>query len=375
MGRPKRILQNELPYHLTSRTVDGLYGFMPHISQMNEEFQAALMAEWKGQNKPTRKSSIQRLAQKAAQMFFTPSERNAQKGIDRPRYDSEAVMLKAREERLRERQEKSKKHKSGKKKNKSKKKSNQASNSPPPKRKSARKYSKAWFANQLQDEKRAEKAQFMFKYFSRELIIAIVVMALWEIIKMGFQLHHFVLMGNHYHMLGTAAKATIDKIMHKFNWFIAKQMNLVLGRKGAFFAERYKSNIVGTDELGAVMLRYIYQNPVRAKLAILPEDHDFTTFLVYVKGEKFRVDISGECPIIQYLCPDKEKQGKFLKELVRGQLPPELCERLRFALRRHVVWMTADTYERLSEELKEEVREHYIKLDESLKRYDLYSRL
>ena len=374
MGRPRRILQSELPYHLTSRTVSGLNGFNPNMNQLNRQFQEAISAEWRRQNKPTRKTAVERFAKKVVEMFFTVSERNKKKGEDRKRYDREAVERVARAERLRlqerKRQRKKKERKNNKKgknrKNLTQNKNQKASN---------KKFSKGWLRKELANQNRVEQGQVGFKHLSRQIVLGVITLALFEIAKMGFELHHFVLMDTHYHMIGKALKCTIDVVMHKFNLFIAKQMNQLLGRTGAFFAERYKSNIVGTDELGAVLLRYVYQNPVRARVVIVPEDHDFTTYIVYVKGDKFRVDVSGDCPIIEYLCPDKGERRKFVKELVRGQLPADLAARLRFVLRRHVVWMTADTYERLSEGLKEQIREPYIKLDQSLKRYDLYCRI
>jgi len=373
MGRPKRVFQDELPYHVTSRTVHELKGFFPHIQRLNTDFQTAIAAQWRQNNKPTRKKSVEKLAAKVVNMFFTRSERSEKEGSDRRRYDSEAVQVYARAAKRRE-QEKNKKNQGKKKGTKGKKTGKKGKSTRKPTR-PARMFSKSWLKQELKDEQRAEKGEFIFKYFSRQLILAIITLALQQIVAMGFELHHFVLMENHYHMLGKAAKATIDKVMHKFNLFIAKQINQLLGRKGAFFDGRYKANIVGTDELGGVLLRYVYQNPVRAKIAIYPENHDMTTFIVYIKGDKFRVDLSTDCPIIEYLCPDKDKRPQFVKELVRGQLPEDLAARLRFALRRHVVWMTSETYERLSERLKEEIREHYIKLDQALKRYDLYSRI
>lgn len=376
MGRPKRILQDELPYHVTTRTVHELKGFNPSVRQLNTDFHTVLAAEWQRNNRPKRKSALSRFAKKIVDMLITPSGRSRGKGKTSRRYDHEKVVRKAHYERQLQKQKRTQ-TKKGKGKKSGKKHQNKRTN--------GSKRSGGSISNKPQKQstpkpivkkvRRKPSEEGAFKNVSRYIVMYIIVLALQEILSMGFELYHFVLMDNHYHMIGKATRETIDKVMHKFNLFIAKQMNQLLGRKGRFFAERYKSNIVGTDELGGVLLRYVYQNPVRARIVIKPEDHDMTTYRVYVKGAEFLVDLSGECPIIQYLCPDKSSQAKFVKELVRGSLPPELAARLKYALRRHVVWMTAETYESLSPELQAAIKEHYIKLDESLKRYDLYSHI
>lgn len=78
--------------------------------------------------------------------------------------------------------------------------------------------------------------------------------------------HCFVLMGNHYHLLITTPESDIDKFMFYFNKGLSDLINKRSGVINHKFSNRYSWSIVDKKNYLFNVYRYIYQNPVRAKI-------------------------------------------------------------------------------------------------------------
>ena len=383
MGRPKRIFVNNLVYHITTKTVPETPGFYPKPHNLNPQLKNALNANTKlayessKQKKPLNQQQLMEITKQYALKLNVNNCAN-QKALNHP---ISTHLKKLKEQRKKEKEKQ--KQKASEFDEQLNALSNEIQNSSlsKKKRKKLQKQIKrlkelrkkhAKIPNPQNTSQTYNDIKGMFQYIPRILILLVVAQALKKIMSMGFVLFHFVLMATHYHMLGmTTGKTKLDEIMRMFNWYIATEINKILGRSGRFFHSRYKANILGNDELGAIMLRYVYQNPKRTKLAIEPLDHDCTTFRVYLgKDEEFLVDISKECPIIKKLCKEGEDKGEFLRNLVEQPLTDEVLNVVRFAIKRHQVWMTSETYESLSRRVKRKLKEAYEKLNESLQKID-----
>lgn len=79
-------------------------------------------------------------------------------------------------------------------------------------------------------------------------------------------IHCFMLMGNHYHLLLTTPNEDIDQFMHLFNLKLSQLINKKSGAINHKFSNRYKWTLVESEEYLLNVYRYIYQNPVRAKI-------------------------------------------------------------------------------------------------------------
>lgn len=73
-------------------------------------------------------------------------------------------------------------------------------------------------------------------------------------------------MGNHVHLLLKDKKDELDLIMKKIVGSYAYYYNQKYDRIGHLFQDRYKSETVDDDEYYLTVLRYIHQNPVKAKI-------------------------------------------------------------------------------------------------------------
>ena len=88
----------------------------------------------------------------------------------------------------------------------------------------------------------------------------------------SYQLHAFVVMPNHVHLLMTPLEA-VSKVMQSLKRFTAREGNRMLGLTGLPFwqDENYDRLVRDETEFGRIV-HYIEWNPVMAGLAAAPED-------------------------------------------------------------------------------------------------------
>lgn len=108
----------------------------------------------------------------------------------------------------------------------------------------------------------------------------------WEIMIMQLQIeikehqlavHAFVLMGNHFHLLCRTPKGNLDQIMHRFLRMTSVRINYRKKSINHLWGGRYKWSLIHSQTHYFQVYRYIFQNPVRAKICGRVEDYLFTT--------------------------------------------------------------------------------------------------
>jgi putative transposase len=99
--------------------------------------------------------------------------------------------------------------------------------------------------------------------------------------KMNFELLGYVFMDNHYHLIVKTLSAPLQEIMHRINNKFSKYYNFINGRTGHVFESRYKGILVKNDGYILSLLRYVHQNPVRAKLCKKVSDYKWSSDSCY----------------------------------------------------------------------------------------------
>lgn len=97
--------------------------------------------------------------------------------------------------------------------------------------------------------------------------------------KFNVKVEAFVLMQNHYHMLLYTPSANIDSFMQFFNGNLGKSIARHAGRINRIFGASYKWNLIISQPYYMNVLRYIYQNPLRADLVKHCEDYPYSNFV------------------------------------------------------------------------------------------------
>lgn len=93
----------------------------------------------------------------------------------------------------------------------------------------------------------------------------------------GIQIHAFVLMSNHYHLLLTAPRANLSQFLNHFMRETSKEIGRASGRINQVYGGRNHKTILPTDHYFMNTYKYIYRNPVRAGLSDFVEAYPYST--------------------------------------------------------------------------------------------------
>jgi putative transposase len=95
----------------------------------------------------------------------------------------------------------------------------------------------------------------------------------------------YVIMDNHYHVILRTNGMMISKVMHRINTEFAKAYNRQYKRSGHVFEKRYKGILVKDDKYLLSLLRYVHQNPLKAKMCQRICDYKWSSDVLYRYGQ------------------------------------------------------------------------------------------
>ena len=103
--------------------------------------------------------------------------------------------------------------------------------------------------------------------------------------KTDFRLHHFILMGNHYHIIGSTPCANLNEIMRGFQTLVSHLINEKTGRINHIFGNRYGATVVQSEIYLSYLIRYVYQNPVKAGIVQNAMLYPYSSAVFYLKNQ------------------------------------------------------------------------------------------
>jgi putative transposase len=104
--------------------------------------------------------------------------------------------------------------------------------------------------------------------------------------KYGVEVHAWVFMTNHVHLLVTPRSPdSISRCMQSLGRYYVRRFNHRYRRSGTLFEGRFKSNVVESSEYLLVCQRYIELNPVRAGLVADPADYTWSSYRAHAFGQ------------------------------------------------------------------------------------------
>jgi putative transposase len=105
--------------------------------------------------------------------------------------------------------------------------------------------------------------------------------------KYKFKLYHYVLMGNHVHLVlqPVSHGGSLAEIMKGINLSYAYHYKKKYKHVGHFWQDRYKSIIVAEDEYLLACGSYVELNPVRAHIAEDPKQYRWSSYNWYAYGK------------------------------------------------------------------------------------------
>ena len=116
-------------------------------------------------------------------------------------------------------------------------------------------------------------------WLNRPEVAALVRDALQHFDGDRYDLHSWVIMPNHVHVLVTLrGDNTLSGVVHSWKSYTAQQANQLLGRDGAFWNVDYFDRFMRDEKHFAATLDYIHWNPVKAGLCAEPDDWQWTSY-------------------------------------------------------------------------------------------------
>ena len=104
-------------------------------------------------------------------------------------------------------------------------------------------------------------------------------------VEMGLiEVYAWCIMDNHVHIVLRAKMMNMSKAMFNINRVFARHYNYKEKEVGHVFESRYKSKPAESDEYLMQVIRYIHNNPVKAKMVKKAEQYQWSSFKDYEVG-------------------------------------------------------------------------------------------
>ena len=98
-------------------------------------------------------------------------------------------------------------------------------------------------------------------------------------------IHAYVLMTNHAHLLITPSEALeVGKVMQMLGRYYVQYFNHRYERTGTLWEGRYKATLIDSENYLLTCMRYIELNPVRAKMASHPSEYPWSSYSFNAQG-------------------------------------------------------------------------------------------
>jgi putative transposase len=104
--------------------------------------------------------------------------------------------------------------------------------------------------------------------------------------KHGCDLHAYVLMTNHVHLLVTPHEEnSLSKAMQMIGRHYVQYFNYCYRRTGTLWEGRYKASLIDSENYLFCCMRYIELNPVRAGMVFHPSDYPWSSYRFNALGD------------------------------------------------------------------------------------------
>lgn len=148
--------------------------------------------------------------------------------------------------------------------------------------------------------------------------------------KSACELHAYVLMTNHVHLLVTPHESNgASLMMQGVGGRYVRYISDTYQRTGTLWEGRFKAFLVDTETYFLTCMCYIELNPVRAAMAASPSEYRWSSYLANVEGKAEPRITAHECYL--RLGNDAESRQQNYRELVKQAIDPEKIKAIREA--------------------------------------------
>jgi len=125
-----------------------------------------------------------------------------------------------------------------------------------------------------------------------------------------YSIYAYCLMDNHVHLLLNEGDGDISRIMQRINISYAYYFNKKYDRIGHLFQDRFKSGAIEDDNYLLATVRYIHNNPVKAKLVSNLSEYKWSSYNDYISKSINNQSDSGKEFILGLFSTSADKAVK-----------------------------------------------------------------
>ena len=146
----------------------------------------------------------------------------------------------------------------------------------------------------------------------------------------GCQIHAWVLMTNHVHLLlSSSTESGTGALMKALGQRYVQYVNRTYRRSGTLWEGRYRSCLAQDEHYVLACQRYIELNPVRAQMVEHPAEYPWSSYRTNAQGEASA--LLTPHPLYLALGADGTEREVAYRELFRHELEPGLVDAIRKA--------------------------------------------
>lgn len=146
----------------------------------------------------------------------------------------------------------------------------------------------------------------------------------------GCDIHAYVLMTNHVHMLMTPERAdSIGKTLQSLGRRYVQYFNYTQKRTGTLWEGRYKATLIDSERYLLTCYRYIELNPVRANMVEHPSEYPWSSYQCHAEGKPD--GLITDHALYTALGKEKEECQTAYRELFSAHVSEEAITEIRNA--------------------------------------------
>lgn len=169
------------------------------------------------------------------------------------------------------------------------------------------------------------------------------------------ELHAYVLMTNHVHLLITpTTEFGLSHVMQDLGRKYVRYINHTYKRTGTLWEGRFKSSLIDSNRYLLTCMRYIELNPVRAGMFVHPGEYNWSSFKTNAANKTD--EIISMHPVYEELGKDSEKRCYAYRELFSLQLDDKEIHAIRDAINGQLVYGREDFKDKIERMIMRKTR-------------------
>ncbi len=176
--------------------------------------------------------------------------------------------------------------------------------------------------------------------------------------------YSYCLMPNHYHLLVRTPSGNLSRFMRHLNGVYTQRFNREHGRDGPLYRGRFKSVLVQEDSYLIEVVRYIHNNPVKAKIVDRLSQFKWSSHKCYL-GNMKALEILDSTFVLNYFSRSRRKAVGFYKSFM-AEVPGVEVEKFYSAKKQGSILGDLDFIEQVKEKYLQSDPEPNIEIKEKV---------